>query len=105
MLRPSYCMNGPHHAPGDADYAANALAWAPQIRRDWMVRGAYPGAATSTVDERDGGAVAVRALLEPGHAGQTYLLTGPEPLTPADLLGRPARTFAAWAGDHVEAFR
>ena len=147
------------------DYAANALAWAPQIRRDGVVRGAYPGAVTSTVDERDVAAVAVRALLEPGHAGRTYLLTGPEPLTPADkvsrlgratgrelafaeitpeqarqgmlaaglpaeipdrllgslagyarapgpssttvadLLGRPARTFAAWAGDHAEAFR
>jgi uncharacterized protein YbjT (DUF2867 family) len=147
------------------DYAANALAWAPQIRRDGAVRGAYRQAVTSTVDERDVAAVAVRALLEPEHAGRTYLLTGPQPLTQAakvdaigratgralsfaeiapehvrqgmlaaglpaelpdrllgsladyarapgpssttvaDLLGRPARTFAEWAADHAEAFR
>ncbi|MEU8230916.1 hypothetical protein AB0C12_15085 [Actinoplanes sp. NPDC048967] len=46
---------------------------------------------TSTVDERDVAAVAVRALLEPEHAGRTYLLTGPQPLTQAakvDAIGR-----------------
>ena len=75
------------------DYAANALAWVPPIRRDGVVRGAYPQAVTSTVDERDVAAVAVRALQEPGHAGRTYLLTGPEPLTQRDKvreLGRAA---------------
>jgi uncharacterized protein YbjT (DUF2867 family) len=147
------------------DYAANALAWAPQIRAAGVVRGAYPQAVTSTVDERDVAAVAVRALLDPVHAGRTYLLTGPQPLTQAgklrelgraigreltfaqisaeqarrgmlaaglpaeipdrllgsladyavtagpatttvaDLLGRPARSFAEWAADHAEAFR
>ena len=66
--------------------AANALAWVPQIRRGGVVRGAYPGAVTSTVDERDVAAVAVRALLGPEHAGRTYLLTGPEPLTQRDKV-------------------
>ena len=65
------------------DYAANALAWAPQLRRGGVVRGAYPGAVTSTVDERDVAAVAVRALVEGGQGGKAYLLTGPEPLTQA----------------------
>jgi uncharacterized protein YbjT (DUF2867 family) len=68
------------------DYAANALAWAPQLRRGDVVRGAYPGAVTSTVDERDVAAVAVRALLEPGMAGQTYLISGPEPLTQGEKV-------------------
>ncbi|MGW4943752.1 NAD(P)H-binding protein [Actinoplanes sp. NPDC004185] len=147
------------------DLAANALAWAPQLRRGEVVRGAHAAAVTSTVDERDVAAVAVRALLEPEHAGRTYLLTGPQPLTQAakvdaigratgrelsfaeitpeqarqgmlaaglpaeipdrllgsladyartpgpssttvaDVLGRPARTFAEWATDHAEQFR
>jgi uncharacterized protein YbjT (DUF2867 family) len=148
-----------------ADFAANALAWAPQIQRAGVVRGAYPEAVTFSIDERDIAAVAVRALLEPVHAGRAYLLTGPQPLTQADkvqaigraigreltfaaippeqvrqgmlaaglpaeipdrllgsladyartpgpssttvadLLDRPARNFADWAGDHAEAFR
>ncbi|MFI7546236.1 NAD(P)H-binding protein [Actinoplanes sp. NPDC049599] len=82
------------------DYAANALAWAPQLRRGGVVRGAYPGAVTSTVDERDVAAVAVRALLDPAHAGRTYLLTGPQPLTQAEKvreLGRATGREPAFA--------
>lgn len=66
-----------------ADFAANALAWAPQIRSAGVVRGAYAGAATSPVHERDVAAVAAAALTGPGHAGQAYVLTGPESLTQA----------------------
>ena len=43
-----------------ADFAANTLAWAPQIRATGVVRGAYGDAATSTIHERDIGAVAAR---------------------------------------------
>src|SRR5262245_37567044 len=46
-----------------ADYAANARAWAPQIRSSDVVRGAYGEAATSTIHERDVAAVAARALI------------------------------------------
>ena len=35
------------------DFAANALAWAPQIRQAGVVRGAYGDAATSSIHERD----------------------------------------------------
>ncbi|MDT7629874.1 MAG: hypothetical protein QOI50_1804 [Pseudonocardiales bacterium] len=148
-----------------ADFAANALAWAPQVRSTGQVRGAYGAAATSTVHERDVAEVGVRALLEPGHGGCCYELTGPQSLTQrakvrligdaigvdvdwvetepeqlrramlaqgvppdvpdrllgyladhvtrpgpsstavAQLLGRPARTFAGWAAEHAAAFR
>ncbi|MEV0588293.1 NAD(P)H-binding protein [Nonomuraea sp. NPDC050310] len=74
-----------------ADFAANALAWAPQVRSTGVVRGAYGGAATSPIHERDLAEVAVRALLAPGHAGQAYLLTGPQSLTQRDkarILGQ-----------------
>ncbi|MEV5508808.1 NAD(P)H-binding protein [Streptomyces orinoci] len=67
-----------------ADFAANSLAWAPQIRATGTVRGASAAATTSPIHQRDIGAVAVRALLEPGHAGQAYALTGPQALTQRD---------------------
>jgi uncharacterized protein YbjT (DUF2867 family) len=88
------------------DYAANALAWVPQLRRGDVVRGAYPGAVTSTVDERDVAAVAVRALLGPELAGQTYLISGPEPLTQSDKVrevGARDRAGAGIRGDRAGA--
>lgn len=69
-----------------ADYAANALAWAPQIRSVGVVRGAYGEAATSTIHERDVAAVAARALVDPAHAGHSYVLTGPQSLTQRDKV-------------------
>lgn len=64
-----------------ADFAANTLAWAGQIRATGTVRGAYPHARTSTVDERDIATVAALALTHPQHRGQTYLLTGEQSLS------------------------
>ena len=69
-----------------ADFAANALAWAPQIRQAGVVRSAYGDAATSTVHERDIAAVAASALASPAHAGHTYVLTGPQSLTQRDKV-------------------
>ena len=69
-----------------ADYAANTLAWAPQIRSASVVRGAYGDAATSTIHERDVAAVAARALVNPAHAGHSYMLTGPQSLTQRDKV-------------------
>jgi uncharacterized protein YbjT (DUF2867 family) len=79
-------------------FAANTLMWADQIRGDGVVRWPYGGAARSLIHEHDIAAVAVRALTEDGHAGQRYLLTGPELITQAeqvrvigDATGRPVR--------------
>ena len=90
-----------------ADFAANTLAWAGQIRATGTVRGAYPGARTSTVDERDVAAVAALALTQPHHAGQTYPLTGEQSLSQPDkvaalsaALGRPL-SFAEAAPDEI----
>jgi uncharacterized protein YbjT (DUF2867 family) len=60
-----------------ADFAANALAWAPQIRAGDVVRGAYGGAATSPVHETDVAEVAVRALRGEFGTGAVHTLTGP----------------------------
>lgn len=67
-----------------ADFAANTLVWARQIQATGTVRGAYPSARTSTVDERDIAAVATLALTDPEHAGQTYLLTGEQSLSQSE---------------------
>ncbi|BCJ58813.1 NAD(P)H-binding protein [Micromonospora endophytica] len=73
----------------------------PRFYRDSIVdTGEFPfpsgGAAVAWIDARDIAAVAERALLDEGHAGQVYELSGPESLSlprTADLLsaaaGRP----------------
>jgi uncharacterized protein YbjT (DUF2867 family) len=54
------------------------------------------GGRQGVVDPRDVAEIAVAALLDPGHAGRTYTLTGPETLHPheqaavlGEVLGRP----------------
>ncbi|MEU5876045.1 NAD(P)H-binding protein [Spirillospora sp. NPDC047279] len=63
-----------------ADFAANALAWAPQIKAGDVVRGAYGHAATSPIHETDIAAVAVNALQGNLPAGAIHTLTGPRSL-------------------------
>lgn len=53
---------------------------APSIRAGTLAEPAGE-AATAFIDTRDIAAVAAAALLEPGHEGKTYTLTGPELLT------------------------
>jgi len=80
-------------------FAANArFWWAPQIRAGDVVRWPYADAPTAPIQERDIAAVAVRALLEAGHDGAGYVLTGPESLsqleqvaTIGDVIGRSLR--------------
>lgn len=78
-------------------FAANALRWARHVRAG-TVRGAYGSAAAPVVHERDIAAVAVRALLDDGHHGAAYELTGPESIAQAaqvriisEVTGIPAR--------------
>jgi uncharacterized protein YbjT (DUF2867 family) len=80
-------------------FAANALSWwGPRIRAGDVVRWPYAGVPTAPIHERDVAAVAVRALLEDGHEGAEYVLTGPESLshreqvvTIGEVIGRPLR--------------
>ncbi len=80
-------------------FAANALSWwAPQIRAGDVVRWPYAAAPTAPIHERDIATVAVRALLEAGHDGAEYVLTGPQSLsqleqviTIGDVIGRSLR--------------
>ncbi len=79
-------------------FATNTLDWAPSIRADGVVRGAYGEASMPLIHEKDIAAVAVEALTGDGHAGAKYALTGTRPMTQAEQVriigeaaGRPAR--------------
>ncbi len=79
-------------------FATNTLGWAPAIRADGVVRGAYGEASMPLIHEKDIAAVAVEALTADGHAGAKYVLTGTRPLTQVEQVriigeaaGRPAR--------------
>ena len=66
-------------------FAKNTYTWIDQIRAG-VVHAPFGAAARSLIDERDIAAVAVLALTEPGHAGQTYVLTGPATVTQAQQV-------------------
>ena len=70
--------------PGDM--ANNLLYWAWSIRTSGTVYGPYPTSAQAPIHEADIAAVAAAALLEEGHAGKTYALTGPQALTRTEQL-------------------
>lgn len=79
-----------------ADFMSNCLSWAGQIRAGDMVREPFAASRIAVVHEADVGAVAAATLLEDGHAGETYSLTGPQALTVpervatiAEAIGRP----------------
>jgi uncharacterized protein YbjT (DUF2867 family) len=67
-------------------FAANTLMWADQIRQSDVVRWVYGQAARSLIDERDIAEVALRALTEPGRAGQRYVLSGPKTISQAQQV-------------------
>ena len=67
-------------------FATNSLAWAPEIRSGDVVRLPNAAAGRSPIDPRDVGAVALRTLVDDGHAGATHILTGPELLTEAAMV-------------------
>jgi uncharacterized protein YbjT (DUF2867 family) len=91
-----------------ADYAANAMAWLPQIRQAGIVRGVYGDGATSTIDEKDVAAVSALALVDAAHSGHSYVLTGPQSLTQrarVRLIGEAIGKEVPWQEVAPEQFR
>ncbi|MET8155819.1 NAD(P)H-binding protein [Sphaerisporangium sp. NPDC005289] len=69
------------------EFMGNTLAdWAGRLRARGVVREPYGERRSAPVHESDIAAVAAAALTEEGHAGHTYLITGPEVLTPRDKI-------------------
>lgn len=91
-----------------AAYMQNILAGWKTIVEEGIYQVPYPvETRLGMVDLEDVAAAAANVLTEPGHAGATYELAGPEPLTQTEVaailsqvLGRPVRAeqmpLAAW---------
>ncbi|MGO1048971.1 nucleoside-diphosphate sugar epimerase [Crossiella sp. CA198] len=82
--------------------ASITLSWIEQLRATGVVRGPYAQAARTLVDERDVAEVAARVLLDGGHAGRAYYVTGPAALTHADRARILGETFGeSWRYQEV----
>ncbi|MFC7623837.1 NAD(P)H-binding protein [Microlunatus sp. GCM10028923] len=67
-------------------FMANARQWAPAVRAGEPIREAFGETASALIHEDDIADVAAVALVEDGHAAQTYVLSGPEALTVPDQV-------------------
>jgi uncharacterized protein YbjT (DUF2867 family) len=67
-------------------FASNDLAWAESIRTGRTVFTPFPDVAIPVVDPADIADVAARVLLEDGHDGRAYELTGPAPVSPRERV-------------------
>lgn len=79
-------------------FMSNALQWRPQLRAGNVVRAPWGSVRVAAIDPYDIAAVAAIALTASGYEDQSYRLTGPESLLPADevrvlanVLGRDLR--------------
>jgi uncharacterized protein YbjT (DUF2867 family) len=69
---------------------SNALRWRDQLKAGDVVVEPFANVRVAVIDPHDIAAVAARALLDDGHEGRSYVLSGPQALLPADrvrLLG------------------
>jgi uncharacterized protein YbjT (DUF2867 family) len=67
-------------------FMSNTLRWLDQLRAGDVVRVQFPEVPISTIHPLDIAEVAVRALVDDGHAGTAYRLTGPVALKPAEQV-------------------
>ncbi|APR81647.1 Hypothetical protein A7982_06996 [Minicystis rosea] len=79
-------------------FSQNFLNFAHAIKAQGQFTGSVKDGRVAPIDARDIAAVAVKALLEPGHEGKTYVLTGAESITHAEAaehigaaIGKPVR--------------
>lgn len=69
-------------------FMQSLLQFAGMVREQGMIAAPIGDARVSMVDVRDNAAVAAAALMEDGHVGKIYTLTGPEALTHAEVAMR-----------------
>jgi len=72
-------------------FMSNAFRWLPQLEDGNVIHGPFGEVAISTIDPDDLGTVAGRALTTDEHEGQTYRLSGPEALRPAEQVAIMAK--------------
>jgi uncharacterized protein YbjT (DUF2867 family) len=79
-------------------YMTNLLASAEQVRHEHRLFAPAGQGRIAMIDPRDTAAVAAVALTEDGHRGRTYVLTGPQAITYAQVAEELSRA----TGEHVE---
>lgn len=79
------------------EFMSGILDWAPSIRDEGVVRAGFVERRTAIVHDGDIGAVAAAVLAGGGHGGRTLTITGPEVLTPPDMV----RILAAAVGREI----
>jgi uncharacterized protein YbjT (DUF2867 family) len=79
-------------------YMTNVLAAAEQVAGEGRLYAPAAAARIAMIDPRDVGAAAAAVLSTPGHDGRTYVLTGPEAITYAQI----AAALSAATGRAVE---
>ena len=68
------------------EFMSGALDMAPSVRAEGVVRQGFASRRSAMVHEADIAAVAAAALTRDGHGGKIYTITGPEVLTPLDMV-------------------
>ncbi len=79
-------------------FASNAVQWAESVRAAREVVAPFGDVGLPVIDPSDIAAVAAATLVDASHAGRTYELTGPAPISPreqaaaiGEALGEPVR--------------
>lgn len=72
-------------------FASNVLRWLPELAIGDDIRLAFPDLPAALIDPMDIGEVAAKTLLETGHDGRAYRLSGPRALLPAEQVEIVAR--------------
>ncbi|GAA3530938.1 NAD(P)H-binding protein [Nonomuraea rosea] len=81
------------------EFMSNTLRWwAHTVRTEGVIKEPFGERLSALVHERDIAAVAATVLVEGGHGGRTYTLTGPEAIT----LQRKVAILGAAIGKNVE---
>ncbi|MFI6684168.1 NAD(P)H-binding protein [Streptomyces sp. NPDC050485] len=90
-------------------FHSNAFMWAESVRSHRTVAAPFPDTGLPAIDPADIAEVAALALCDPAHAGRTYELTGPAPVSPreqaraiGDAVGSAVR-FIALSRDEARA--
>jgi uncharacterized protein YbjT (DUF2867 family) len=68
------------------EFMINILEWAEPIRTEGQIKMPFSNRKTAIVHEADIAAVAAAVLTQDGHGGKTYPITGPEVLTPREMV-------------------
>lgn len=79
------------------EFMSNALLWEESIRTEGVVSEPFGDSLDAMIHPADIGSVAASALINSGHAGKIYTLTGPEVLT----IPEKVRTIGAAIGRDI----